>query len=276
MPPTSCHDGLAMKNPRAAGFTLVEAIVVIGITGIVAAGIAMFILRPVQSYVDAVRRAELTDVADTALRRIGRDIRSALPNSVRVVTAGGVTYLEYLQTSGGGRYRADVDSAGAGDILDFTANDTSFDVLGPVPPLSAGDRLVVYNLGPGTVESDAYTGNNSTTFASVAASTVTMAAKRFPFASPGRRFHVVQHPVTSACNPVSGELRRYWNYAIGAAQPTPPATANNALLARNVAACVFTYNTVTQRSGVVSLSLTLSQAGESVNLFQQVHVINVP
>jgi MSHA biogenesis protein MshO len=265
-----------MKNPRAAGFTLVEAIVVIGITGIVVAGIAMFILRPVQSYVDAVRRAELTDVADTALRRIGRDIRSALPNSVRVVTAGGVTYLEYLQTSGGGRYRADVDSAGAGDILDFTANDATFDVLGPVPPLAAGDRLVVYNLGPGTVESDAYTGNNSTAFASVAAPTITMAAKRFPFASPGRRFHVVQYPVTYACNPVSGELRRYWNYAIAAAQPAPPATANNALLARNVAACVFTYNTVTQRSGVVSLSLTLSQAGESVNLFQQVHVINVP
>ena len=265
-----------MKNPRAAGFTLVEAIVVIGVTGIVAAGIAMFILRPVQSYVDAVRRAELTDVADTALRRIGRDIRSALPNSVRVVAAGGVTYLEYLQTSGGGRYRANVDSAGAGDILDFTANDTTFDVLGPVPPLAAGDRLVVYNLGSGIVESDAYTGNNSTAFASVAAPTITMAAKRFPFASPGRRFHVVQYPVTYACNPVSGELRRYWNYAIAAAQPTPPATANNALLARNVAACAFTYNTVTQRSGVVSLSLTLSQAGESVNLFQQVHVINVP
>lgn len=265
-----------MKSLRASGFTLVEAVVVISVAGAVAAGLAVFILRPVQSYVDAVRRAELTDVADTALRRIGRDIRSALPNSVRVVTAGGVTYLEYLQTAGGGRYRAEVDGTGAGNILDFTANDTAFDVLGPVPPLAAGDRLVVYNLGPGTVESDAYTGNNSTTFTSVAPPTVTIAAKRFPFASPGRRFHVVQYPVTYACNPVSGELRRYWNYPIAAAQPTPPATANDAVLARNVTACGFTYNTVTQRSGVVSMSLSLSQSGESVNLFQQVHVINVP
>jgi hypothetical protein len=35
-----------------------------------------------------VRRAELTDQADVALRRITRDIRLALPNSLRVTTTG--------------------------------------------------------------------------------------------------------------------------------------------------------------------------------------------
>ena len=91
----------------ARGFTLVEMIVVITITGILAAAVAVFIRRPVESYVDAARRAELTDIADGALRRITRDVRMALPNSVRITSAGNVTYLEYLQTSGGGRYRAD-------------------------------------------------------------------------------------------------------------------------------------------------------------------------
>ena len=56
----------------------------IAIVGIIGAMVAVFIRSPVQSYVDSARRAELGDVADTALRRIIRDLRLALPNSVRV------------------------------------------------------------------------------------------------------------------------------------------------------------------------------------------------
>jgi len=76
--------------------TLIEMIVVIAITGILAAAVAVFIRRPVEGYIDAARRAELSDVADTALRRITRDLRTVLPNSIRITTAGGVNYLEYL------------------------------------------------------------------------------------------------------------------------------------------------------------------------------------
>jgi len=267
-----------MTGSRTRGFTLVEAVAVIAIMGVVAGMVAIFIRQPVESYVNAVRRAALTDIADTALRRIGRDVRASLPNSIRVAVSGGVSYLEFLQTSGGGRYRAQLDSLGNGDTLDFAVADTTFDVIGPVPSSAPGELIVVYNLGPGSTESDAYTGNNSSAFASVAGPTVTIAAKQFPFASPGRRFHVVQYPVTYACNPVSGELRRYWGYAVAAAQPTPPAGGNNALLATNLSDCNFTYqaNPATQRNGIVSLNLKVTQAGETVSLFQQVHVVNVP
>jgi MSHA biogenesis protein MshO len=82
------------------GFTLIEAIMVIVITGILAGVVAVFITRPVQGYVDSVRRAELTDVADVALRRIGRDVRLALPNSLRV---SGNSCIEFIMTKGGGR-----------------------------------------------------------------------------------------------------------------------------------------------------------------------------
>jgi MSHA biogenesis protein MshO len=265
------------RKARAQGFTMVEAIVVIAITGIVAAATASFIRAPIQGYVDAARRAELTDLADTALRRMTRDIRSALPNSIRITIAGGVTYLEYLQTSGGGRYRADVDSSGGGDVLDFTAADSSFDVIGPVPALAAGDSIVVYNLNsaPLITTSNAYFGDNRAAYASATASAVTLAAaKLFPFSSPGKRFQVVQYAVTYACG--AGELRRYWNYGITTAQPTPPVTANNALLAQNVTSCSFTYNEVNQRTAVLALNLQLTEGGESVQLFQQVHVNNVP
>ncbi len=159
------RDESRIKNhevPRARGVTLVEMIVVIAITGILAAVVAVFIRRPVEGYIDAARRAELSDIADTALRRITRDLRSALPNSIRITAAGGVTYLEYLQTSGGGRYRSDVDSGGGGDPLNFTAADATFNVIGPMPTMAAGDSIVIYNLNwdPAIDTANAYVGDN--------------------------------------------------------------------------------------------------------------------
>ena len=46
-----------MRNNSCAGFTLVEAIMVIVITGILAGMVAVFIKAPVDGYVDSVRRA---------------------------------------------------------------------------------------------------------------------------------------------------------------------------------------------------------------------------
>ena len=125
------------------GFTLIEMIIVIAITGVVGSMVAVFLRTPIESYVAQDRRARLADAADTALRRVTRDLRLALPNSVRVTSTGGVFYLEFLATRSGGRYRAQ----GGGDILDFTVADSSFDVLGPPIAMQAGDRIAVYNLG---------------------------------------------------------------------------------------------------------------------------------
>ena len=72
-----------MRGRWQGGFTLLEAVVVIVITGIVSAMVAVFIRAPVEGYIDSVARAELTDAADTALRRLTREVRTALPNSLR-------------------------------------------------------------------------------------------------------------------------------------------------------------------------------------------------
>jgi MSHA biogenesis protein MshO len=271
--------------PRGApGVTLIELVVVIAITGIIAAAVAVFVARPVEGYLETSRRAEMTDIADSALRRIARELRTALPNSVRVATSGNVTYLEFLETSGGGRYRAEVDSGGAGDILDFTTADSSFDVIGPMPAFSGGEAIVVYNLNsdPAVPTANAYAGDNRAAYGSNTATTITLAAaKKFPFASPGNRFQVVRHPVTYACDPLpagSGQLRRHWGYPISLAQPTPPVGGSSALLASNITQCEFKYATggATGRTGVVALHIEITQAGQSVRLFQQVHVSNVP
>ncbi len=127
------------------GFTLVEAVIVIVITGIIASMVAVFIKTPVDAYFDAARRAELTDAADTALRRIGRDVRLALPNSVRPHGAG-MAAIEFLQTTAGGRY--DADAADTGGC--FTTGCTGIVTFGGLTPAATAiavnsDRLVIYN-----------------------------------------------------------------------------------------------------------------------------------
>lgn len=269
-------------SQRLAGFTLVEMIIVIVITGIIAGIVAVFIRAPVQGFMDLETRVELTDTADTALRRIGRDLRLALPNSVR--PTGSSTALEFLQTRTGGRYRGDVSGiAGAqGNALyaGETAT-TTFDIFGDmtlggtVALPASGERVVVYNLGiPGA---DAYNGDNSASISTAAAGSITLSASTlFPLASPGRRFQVVETPVTYRCDLTAGTLVRHWGYTITASQVTPPTGGSSAVLAQNVSGCTFTYNQINERYGLVTMQIVLTKNNETVTLYHEVHVSNVP
>lgn len=111
---------------RIRGVTLIELVVVITITGIIAVVLGSIIVSPIQGYQAQVRRAELVDAAEMALRRTARDIRRALPNSVRVrdslgnvdsvnCAAAGVTCsLEILHTVDGARYRVEPGTVAGG------------------------------------------------------------------------------------------------------------------------------------------------------------------
>jgi len=273
---------------QSSGFTLIEAVIVIAITGIIAAVVAVFIKAPVQGYFDAARRAEITDVADSAVRRFARDIHLALPNSVRVLDIDSTHHvLEFLPVRLAGRYRADPDASGGGDPLDFSMADTTFDVLGPQPTMQSTDQIVIYNLGiPGA---DAYEGNTGAThnrraYSGVAASVSNIqiaSSYPFPFDSPNHSFFVVDFPVAYKCDTTAQTLTRYYgnNYPINATQVDPSTISgvSSALVAKNVTGCAFTYTPgATQRNGLVTLTLSITQQGETVSLYQQVLVNNVP
>lgn len=291
-----------MTRSRSTGFTLIEAIMVIVITGILAGIVAVFITKPVEGYVDAVRRAELTDAADVALRRITRDVRLALPNSLRVMSSGGVNYIEFIMTQSGGRYRDPADGSTGGDFLSFTdTTDLTFNVLGTPPLMAANDYTVVYNLGEGYNPASAYNYDASTDACRVggcniarissAGATVTLTKNPFanqspPLPSPSSRFQVVPGgvravtyacPVGTATTGTPGELTRYWNYGFNVAQPTTFAVGTPSALLATGNRCTIDYTSAaTGRNGLLYISLTLTSGGESVTLFQQIHVDNSP
>ncbi len=274
---------MAHPTRRASGFSLIELIVVIAVVGILAGIVAVFIRHPLEGYMAASRRAELTDTADGALVRIARDLRTALPNSVRVTQVGDAYYLEYLPIEDGGRYRAAATGAGAGDILDFASGaDTSFDVLGPAVSATGNQYLVIYNLGL-DADSDAWQGGNRRAVSSTGAvSNLAFAASGtpLPLESPSHRFYLVGTPVSYVCDPVAGTVRRYSGYgAPSAAQPTGFASGSNALLANRVKDCRIVYSAgASQRLGQLTLWLQLENSegdnAEQVSLYREVVVNN--
>lgn len=274
------------------GFTLIEMIVVILLIGILS-GVLFTVLRgSMQAFVDVEKRTRLVDIADTALQRMTREIRLALPNSIRV-TSG--TTVEFLRTLDGGRYRAKPGGGAAvcpggappaQDRLNFAMSGDCFEVLGALNnvPTSFGttqaeclastaDCLVIYNTGQ--VGANAYNGDNIAVITSATmANYITFAgAPPFPYKSPRQRFFIVDTPVSFVCS--GGEIRRFDDYSI-----TAGVSGMGDLLVNQVSNCSFTYNPGTAaRAGLVTLSITIQDStlgGGSVTLLQQAHVDNQP
>ena len=280
---------MKLHRRRERGFTLLEAVLVIALTGIVAAMVGVFVRQPINAYVDQARRAELGDGADTALRQAGRELARSLPNSVRVDPSG--RFLEFVPVKESGRYRAAPAADGSGDFLDFdTPGDGTFDVLGPPVTATTADELVIYNLGlPG---SDAYVGDTRRPLLALGIALATLqfstAAGPFPFPSPSNRFQIVAPPVTLVCAPAAagtGSLRRYTGYGVLATQPAdtvavPPAGLGgieSSVLADKVSACSFAFSPgASARTGLVTMRLTLESGGEQISLLHQAHIDNSP
>ncbi|MTV39724.1 type II secretion system protein [Duganella radicis] len=287
---------------RQRGFTLVEAIIVMVLTGVLAGVMVLFIRQPVQNYVDAAARADLSDAADLALRRMARELRGALPNSIRTTFNNGVWFVQFIPTKAGGQYLAVEDNTTSGTPLSFTSvAANTFSVVGPLPIGTAAivpnnDFIAIYNLGNSIVGADAYTGanvasitgvNNLTRVVTLGSNPFAVAAGGTPNASPDHRFSVITPPVTFRCEGNAngtGTLARITQSTFDAVQPQP-AVGGNPLLATNVLECDFSATqSASLNNGLIGMTLSLARQRtggaanglETVTLVHQIHVDNTP
>lgn len=293
------------------GFTLIELIMVIIIVSVMAGIGTRFIDFPVKAYMDVVNRQEIVNAADLVFTKIARELRQALPNSVRV-KPGNSKAIEFLNVKRGYRYRR-FGPGSAADKLEIRQFDDSFNVLGLFPSDmlgSQGYRIVVYNLGSEGTNSDdpldginAYSnqltgsGGGTSPGSSVITSASNVAtlsnigdegrvslssAHKFPFRSQAQRVYFVDTPVSFICDTTAKTITKYENYSINPTQPSNPAVsplsgATATLVAKNISDCKFTYDrNVTASSGVVKIEIEFDSDGKKIRVFDQVRVSNVP
>ncbi len=305
--------GLPSLPAHGAGMTLVEMVVAITLLAILGSVTAVFMLRPIQGYTDLARRAALVEAAESALRRQARDVRLALPRSVRIQNLAGGYAVEVLPTIEGAMYRRRDTFPGGGTTtanrlqIGFGNDADGFDIHMffrhiTVPSSSTTHRLVINNVGGSAAATNVYLATGATQQVITPLGTtigysatgvngahnITMTpAYRFNSYSSTQRIYVVETPVSYLCaanatDPVAGTLTRYYNYPITASQPTTAAAftalnASSALVTDRVSACSLTTTTGDLRTrALATFTLTLAEEGEEVRLVHQVMVDNSP
>lgn len=283
---------------KVSGFTLVELVIVIVLLSIMSLVSVRFIANFAQGYVDTSRRQHMADVTQLAIERIGRELRNALPNSVRIRNDANASCIEYLPVLGASSYdNLPVVSAtntfsaiplGAGAISGWQAGEPLYTAVFPITGTNlytlAANSMIAQLANPAQFIADQSAG---------AEITVTMSGNhQFPTESPASRFYIVGSPVSYCLNTGSGDLYRYENYfssgtAFYSAQPMlaslPGSEPNRALLATNITTTAAFPNPAfasleisLQRNALVVFDLQVSEAGESVRIQHVVQVRNAP
>lgn len=293
---------------RRHGFSLLELILVVVLLGVLAGGAGSLITKPIEAYNDQLRRQQLVDQAEMALRQIARDVRRALPNSIRLdtTTVPGGWALEMVNTIDGARYRDEIDNASGTfilpfDRLDFSVADTDFNILGQFGSLAlnvalpSNQRVVIYNTAPTDIYLDINAGSGSGIVTSSTTSlTITdnsgehhiemNPAFQFTQQSPGQRAFVIDGAVSYVCNPATRTITRYDNYPYQTTQQGSDVSlaaltgVQFGRVVTQLASCSINYDPGTaSRGAVVSIRINLDDStGESISLLHQVHVVNVP
>ncbi|MGB0468356.1 MAG: prepilin-type N-terminal cleavage/methylation domain-containing protein [Pontibacterium sp.] len=292
-----------------AGFTLVELVVVIVLMSIMSVASVQFIANMAGGYADLSRRQNMADVTQLAVERIGREVRNALPNSVRIRSDANASCIEFIPTFGASIYQNlpvastatsfNAIPLGAGAITSWSTGDPLYVAVYPISS-NVSDETHTYNPvydldsnsivtpldDPAQFIADQ---SNSTII------TVTLASShRFPTESPTGRFFIVGSPVSYCLLTGSGDLYRYSGYrATGGVfftQQPLPASGNlgetepgRALLADGISSNApfadpaFAYvDTSLQRNALVLFDLEVEEQGESVRIQHVVQVRNAP
>jgi MSHA biogenesis protein MshO len=220
------------------GFTLIELIIVIVLLAIIATVSTKFFTNVIIGYNDTDLRIELSHIGRIATEKINRELRNAMPQSIRVSN----NCLEFIPIIASAHYQDQSLTYSSPAIASMplpvsgqvnAANQV--DVFGLNFTAQAGNNyyLVVYPIGPGSGSGDPYAGTNpgplvgylSQSFVNPPSNTITRITMNSSYLflrhSPQRRLFIVS-PAISYC--VSGNLlQRHSNYGFSITQTTPPA-----------------------------------------------------
>ncbi|GAA0374078.1 type II secretion system protein [Bowmanella denitrificans] len=127
------------------GFTLMELIVVITILGVVSLTVFSFIGLGTRIYVDATERDQLLSEARFVVERLNRELRNAVPGSIRTRQANTNSShcIEFVPIKWSGFY-TDIPVAPEAPVSTFQAVELAATMDSYV--FSSGDRAIVYPL----------------------------------------------------------------------------------------------------------------------------------
>ena len=283
--------GLSLNTPtKQSAFTMIELVMVIVVLGILAIGSVSFISKTAQGMVDTSVRQNLATTANIAVEKMLREVRRALPNSVRNFADSGNQCLEFVPIVNSSEYIS------VPTLDTELSNADSFDAIQFVGAVGGESGFVavypnhinqVYGHASVAVRSISSTTATASAVGTPAAfmQTITFdgaATYQFPSDSPLRRFFLVSTPV-SFCNDVNGRLWRYENYGFQSIAGTgmPTTGSDRRLIADSLRANSLAFNITPaqlQRNAVVRVSLIVEQPGtnEQADLTQEVQLRNVP
>ena len=262
---------MPLKTLRAQGFSVVELVTVIAVLGILAIGSMRFLTDTSSGYARTQSRAVMVDAANSALFRMNRALRNALPGSVRV--SGDC--LEWLPVLDAQAYlTAPIGfSANQARLLPLTSYTYT-----PNTRLAIEPRAGLYNL--------ASTGAVSPEIASLSVGSggehvvAFTSVHQFPNPSRVSRAFVVGTPSSYCVD--EGALWRYQDYGFLGTQPTtatlPSTGPGRAMEATGVtSASQFSYVAPTlQRNGAVKVELVVENAGDTLSLEKIISLRNLP
>ena len=293
---------------RVSGFTLVEFVMVIVITSILSSIIFRMLILPIHAFDDMARRSELVSLAESALLQMSRDLKSAVPNSVRIAQQGGIYSVELLRVTASGRYRyaADAfnkDNLNKGALYNDGLNnnkgvlspgslDSAFNILTSVGSIGSDSRIVINSKNTEALYAAAESGLGGIITPLSTVLTVNLKkgiseekniqlSRAFQFdrdgqGSPRKWFYVSDTAITYRCDLSTGKILRYVNYPVTSLHSlSVPKNAESNIVVNSVSHCDFSYNEgATSVVGLVTLLLTLSDDKERISVVRQVPIHN--
>lgn len=248
------------------GFTLIEVITVIVILSVLATMGGTFMVESTKSYQATQTRSRLVNTGRQAIERMSRQLRIALPYSLRITNAN--MCVEFMPIASGGNYKGYLpdllNGAAANNALTVSPHNIDFGVADFVS-VGAMDALELY-------------GVNASARAALSARTNTLltlsATKIWPRNSLRQRFYLLNAP--QAFCVVNNELRFYDNQDALAA--SVDLDASFSLLADNVVATApFALTAGSEnRNTQVQFNIAFAHKAEAIDFNHLVMIRNVP